>query len=170
MKKVLYIILGILLTACTDDIYTTVAADKGGIMRFEAVVIDQPESRGKVLDVRENNVTRDFYLGRPSGVDWLSDNDAVTISGSKATVAPNFTGDVTLTATSGKYDREIILTVDSTGGVNGVDADSEVMSEKFFTLSGMEVAKPEAADGEIYIVVRTFANGNTATSKFVNNK
>lgn len=117
-----------------------------------------------------NNVTRDFYLGRPSGVDWLSDNDAVTISGSKATVAPNFTGDVTLTATSGKYDREIILTVDSTGGVNGVDADSEVVSEKFFTLSGMEVAKPEAADGEIYIVVRTFANGNTATSKFVNNK
>ena len=75
MKKVLYIILGILLTACTDDIYTTVAADKGGIMRFEAVVIDQPESRGKVLDVSDNNVTRDFKAGDSFGLFIIDGND-----------------------------------------------------------------------------------------------
>ena len=75
MKKVLYIILGILLTACTDDIYTTVAADKGGIMKFEAVVIDQPESRGKVLDVSDNNVTRDFKAGDSFGLFIIDGND-----------------------------------------------------------------------------------------------
>ena len=75
MKKVLYIILGILLTACTDDIYTTVAADKGGIMRFEAVVIDQPESRGKVLDVSDNDVTRDFKAGDSFGLFIIDGND-----------------------------------------------------------------------------------------------
>lgn len=68
MKKVLYIIIGILLTACTDDIYTTVAADKGGIMKFEAVVIDQPEGRGMVLNVNDNDITRDFKPGDSFGL------------------------------------------------------------------------------------------------------
>lgn len=117
-----------------------------------------------------NQVTQNFNLGRPSGVDWLSDNEAVSVNGSVATVASNFSGEVKMTASSGKYDRIIVLNVDTTGGVNDIDADSEVVKEVFFNLAGLEVAKPEAADGQVYIVVRTFANGTTATSKFVNNK
>ena len=94
----------------------------------------------------------------------------MSVNGSVATVASNFSGEVTMTASSGKYDRIIVLNVDTTGGVNDIDADSEVVTEVFFNLAGLEVAKPEAADGQVYIVVLTFANGTTATSKFVNNK
>lgn len=68
MKKLIYIISCILLTACNDDIYTTVAADKGGIMKFEAVVIDQPEGRGMVLNVNDNDITRDFKPGDSFGL------------------------------------------------------------------------------------------------------
>ncbi|MGN1245059.1 MAG: fimbrillin family protein [Muribaculaceae bacterium] len=86
MKKLLYIIIGILLTACNDDVYTTDAANEGVAMRFEAVVIDQPESRGKVIDVNDNDVTRDFKPGDSFGLFIIdgSDNFVTEIDGKSA--------------------------------------------------------------------------------------
>lgn len=68
MKKVLYIIIGILLTACNDDVCTTNGTDAGAAMRFEAIVIDQPEGRGMVLNVNDNDITRDFKPGDSFGL------------------------------------------------------------------------------------------------------
>lgn len=75
MKKLIYIISCILLTACNDDVCTTNGTDAGAAMRFEAIVIDQPESRGKVLDVSDNNVTRDFKAGDSFGLFIIDGND-----------------------------------------------------------------------------------------------
>lgn len=68
MKKLIYIITCILLTACNDDVCTTTGTDAGAAMRFEAIVIDQPEGRGMVLDVNDNNITRDFKPGDSFGL------------------------------------------------------------------------------------------------------
>ena len=51
MKKLIYILFILLLTACRDDLNSPLAEDKGTPMKFEAVVIDAPQSRGQVLDV-----------------------------------------------------------------------------------------------------------------------
>lgn len=75
MKKLIYIISCILLTACNDDVCTTNGTDAGAAMRFEAIVIDQPESRGKVLDVSDNDVTRDFKAGDSFGLFIIDGND-----------------------------------------------------------------------------------------------
>lgn len=68
MKKLIYIITCILLTACNDDVCTTTGTEAGAAMRFEAIVIDQPEGRGMVLDVNDNDIIRDFKPGDSFGL------------------------------------------------------------------------------------------------------
>ena len=69
MKKLIYIIIGIILTACSDDIYTSSESSaEGYAMRFEVTVIDQPQTRGEVIDVTDNEITRDFKKGDSFGL------------------------------------------------------------------------------------------------------
>ena len=76
MKKLIYIILCLMLMACSDDIYTPSDSPVvGQAMRFEAVVIDQPQTRGKVLDVNDNDVTRDLKAGDSFGLFIIDSND-----------------------------------------------------------------------------------------------
>ena len=75
MKKLIYIISCILLTACNDDVCTTNGTDAGAAMRFEAIVIDQPEGRGMVLNVNDNDITRDFKAGDSFGLFIIDGND-----------------------------------------------------------------------------------------------
>lgn len=66
MNKLIYILLGALLVACQDEL--NVPASGGGesdvagrVLRFEVVVEDgSHSSRGQVLDVYDNYITRDF--------------------------------------------------------------------------------------------------------------
>lgn len=69
MMKLIYIIIGIILTACSDDIYTSSESSaEGHTMRFEVTVIDQPQTRGEVIDVTDNEITRDFKKGDSFGL------------------------------------------------------------------------------------------------------
>ena len=69
MKKLIYIIIGIILTACSDDIYTSLESSaEGHTMRFEVTVIDQPQTRGEVIGVTDNEITRDFKKGDSFGL------------------------------------------------------------------------------------------------------
>ena len=72
MKKLIYIIIGLILTACSDDIYTSSESSEssaeGHAMRFEVTVIDQPQTRGEVIDVTDNEITRDFKKGDSFGL------------------------------------------------------------------------------------------------------
>ena len=77
MKKLIYIIIGIILTACSDDIYTSSESSaEGHAMRFEVTVIDQPQTRGQVIDVNDNDVTRDFKKGDSFGLFIIDGNGA----------------------------------------------------------------------------------------------
>ena len=69
MKKLIYIIIGIILTACSDDIYmSSESSAEGHAMRFDVTVIDQPQTRGEVIDVMDNEITRDFKKGDSFGL------------------------------------------------------------------------------------------------------
>lgn len=86
MKKLIYILFILLLTACRDDLNSPLAEDKGTPMKFEAVVIDAPQSRGQVLDVYNNDITRDFKSGDSFGLFILdgSNNFVTLIDGHNA--------------------------------------------------------------------------------------
>ena len=75
MKKLVYIILCLMLMACNDDIYLSSDSAVGHAMRFEVTVIDQPQTRGKVLDVNDNEVTRDFKAGDSFGLFIIDGNN-----------------------------------------------------------------------------------------------
>ena len=76
MKKLIYIIIGIILTACSDDIYTSSESSaEGHAMRFEVTVIDQPQTRGEVIDVTDNEITRDFKKGDSFGLFIIDGNN-----------------------------------------------------------------------------------------------
>lgn len=120
-------------------------------------------------DTRDK-VTKHFHVGRPSGIDWLWDNDdALSISGADATVAANYRGSVTLTATCGKYERTVVLQLDTESGVDEVDAANEVVSESWYTATGVQVPGPQP-DGQLYIRVARYANGKVVTSKVLPRK
>ena len=62
--------------ACSDDIYTPSDSPAvGQAMRFDAVVIDQPQTRDAVIDVYDNYVTRDFKAGDSFGLFIIDGND-----------------------------------------------------------------------------------------------
>lgn len=87
MKKLIYIIIGIILTACSDDIYTSSESSaEGHAMRFEVTVIDQPQTRGEVKDVTDNEITRDFKKGDSFGLFIIDsyDNFVSRIDGKNA--------------------------------------------------------------------------------------
>ena len=69
MKKLIYIIIGLILTACSDDIFTSSESSaEGHAMRFEVTVIEEPQTKGEVIDVNSNEVTRDFKKGDSFGL------------------------------------------------------------------------------------------------------
>ena len=57
-----------MLMACNDDIYLSSDSAVGHAMRFEVTVIDQPQTRGEVIDVTDNEITRDFKKGDSFGL------------------------------------------------------------------------------------------------------
>lgn len=74
MKKLIYILLCLLLMACRDEVDAPSDTLTGRAMRFEATVIDQPQTRGQVLDVNDNNITHDFYPGDSFGLFIIDGN------------------------------------------------------------------------------------------------
>ena len=75
MKKLIYILLCLLLMACRDEVDAPSDTLTGRAMRFEATVIDQPQTRGQVLDVNDNNITHDFYPGDSFGLFIIDGNN-----------------------------------------------------------------------------------------------
>ena len=73
--------------ACSDDLYMPSSSPaEGQALRFEVTVIDQPQTRGAVLDVYDNYVTRDFKSGDSFGMFIIDDNNQFvsTIDGKNA--------------------------------------------------------------------------------------
>lgn len=128
-----------------------------------AVVLAEGDSR--------NSVTRSFKVGNPKGIKWTASVPALSIEGNDATWTATYEGEVELTATIGDFSKTVKVTANvTTTGIDSVtsEAGKDVVSEAYFTTSGLEVAKPTAADGQIYIVVFTYSDGSVSTVKLIN--
>jgi hypothetical protein len=112
-----------------------------------------------------DNVASAFHLGLPEGVTWTG-NALVSLEGNVGT--PTGTGTVTLTAKKGEYSKKVTLTLVSATGIGSISADKTVVDEVYFTTSGVRIAKPTVADGQVYIVVATYSDGSVKSFKVVN--
>ena len=88
MKQRIYIILCLALTACSDDMHMSSEPADGQAMRFEVTVIDQPQTKGQVIDVKDNKVTRDFKKGDSFGL-FIIDGSGAFVTQIDSTSAKN---------------------------------------------------------------------------------
>ena len=79
MKQLIYIILCLALTACSDDMHMSSEPAEGQAMRFEVTVLDQPQTKGQVIDIKDNKVTHDFKKGDSFGL-FIIDGDGNFVS------------------------------------------------------------------------------------------
>lgn len=114
-------------------------------MLYSAAVIVAPNDT-------YDNVTTNFNVGTPGGVQWTASVDAIAFDGNTAKfTAPN-SGDVTLTASLGELKRTFTIKTNAVAsGINDMEADQNADAE-YYSIQGIRVANPE--QGEIYIVRR----------------
>ena len=111
-------------------------------------------------------VTRDFKVGNPEGVTWTVSVPAVTIDGNDARFGQEaFTGEFTLTARAGKHSHTYTLTADNASALDSLTAGKEIASERYFTISGVEINKEAAISGEVYVVLTIYTDGSSVTRK-----
>ena len=116
------------------------------------------------------SVTQNFYVGVPDGVTWSASPSYVAIDGNTATFTQDYTGTLTMTATSGDVSVSTDLTCNiGTADIGKIAADGvrNVTSEKFYTISGLQVDKPAGDAKNVYIVVRTYDDNTIETMKEV---
>ncbi len=118
----------------------------------------------------ESSVTTDFFVGAPEGVDWSSSVSNISFSGFNAMFDDReYVGKATLTATASDLTRTFeILCNKKSAGVSAVYSEKVVVKEVYYNVSGIEVPKPVSHDGNVYMIVRTYDDGTTATEKFFN--
>lgn len=61
----------------------------------------------------------------------------------------------------------LTLNVEEATGINDVSGKT-VVGEAYYTVGGAKVAKPEANDGQIYIIVRKYSDGSVKALKLRN--
>ena len=116
-----------------------------------------------------DSITGAFHIGCPDNVTWVANNEEVTINGNDVTIPDGYTGSLAMTATAG----EIAVTTNLTcaagsGGISGLENDCRtIISEKLYTVSGIQVAEPTDGPKAIHIVVRTYSDGTIETLKEV---
>lgn len=109
---------------------------------------------GETLD----RITTPFSVGNPEGIEWKSSLPEIEISGGKAVFKENVFGDAVLTASLGGYSKQVGITLDVTTGVNFIDSDKDVISEKWYDLEGRELREGLEHAVGIYVVVRRYAD------------
>ena len=116
-----------------------------------------------------SSITTGFNVGTPDGVTWTASSGSVEIDGNTVTFSESFSGTLTMTATCGDYSVATELTCNVV--VSGIEALGEdgrtVVGEKFYTVSGAQVAEPAEDSKAVYIVVKTYDDGTTETVKEV---
>ena len=112
-----------------------------------------------------SSITGTFYVGAIDGVTWTASQPVVDVYGNSVLFNTSYTGTLTMTATAGDVSVATELTCSSTSvGTSQIGTDSRtVVSERYYTPSGLQVAKP--LQGAIYIVVRTYSDGTSQAVK-----
>ena len=117
-----------------------------------------------------SSITSGFNVGTPDGVTWTALPDVIKFSGNEALFTETYSGTLKVTATCGDASVSTYLTCAVvTTGISSIGSDEarEVVSEKFYTVGGAQVAEPTEGARAIYIVVKTYDDDTTETVKEV---
>lgn len=114
-------------------------------------------------------VTTTFHVGIPEGVEWSVVTPAVPLQfkGNAVRWTGKFSGDVILKASCGDFSKLISFSATETNALDTLSG-ATIVSQRFFTLDGIAVARPDIKDGKVYIVITTYDDGRTVTSKMAN--
>ena len=116
-----------------------------------------------------SNITTRFNAGQADGVYWTSEPGIVNVYSNVAYFSQTYTSELVMTAHCGEALASTTLTCNvDESGISSIDIDDAktVVSEKFYTTSGLLVGDaPADSQKAIYIVVRTFSDGTTETVK-----
>ncbi len=143
-----------------------VALDEAQVQAYAAaVVLADGDTYGNVTKSK-------FNVGHPEGVEWNAP-EVISIDGNVASVTEASKASVKLVATVVVNDKvtevpwNLTLNIDEVSGINDVNGKA-VVDEAYYTVGGVKVSKPQAADGQIYIVVRKFSDGSVDAVKLRN--
>lgn len=114
------------------------------------------------------NITKAFKVGGVPHVTWTSNCPALTISGNDAQFTSDYTGKITLTATTDELSKTVEVTASATSGVEGLEA-SDILGIRYFNAAGVEVAKESLTAGDVYVTVTTYTDGTVRTAKVIYN-
>lgn len=113
-------------------------------------------------------ITNQFHVGGGSAVTWTANTPAISFEDGFARFVDTYVGPLTITKTVGDFIQSYQYSANLKTGVDDIEV-SDIVSETYYTTSGVEVAKPAAADGQVYLVVRKLTDGTTSVVKVVNN-
>ena len=114
-----------------------------------------------------SSITTGFNVGTPDGVTWTASSGSVEIDGNNVTFSESYSGTLTMTATSGNVSvaTELTCNVVVSGISDITGGDREMVEERFYNLSGAQIAEPEDGAKAIYIVVKTYDDGTSEAVK-----
>lgn len=115
-------------------------------------------------------ITGSFFTGAADGVTWTPSIANVSQANANKWIWTEaaYTGKLVMTATAGDLTRRVELDVDKKSGIEDLDADADVIAETWYTLTGLQVSRPAERDGQIYVVVRRYADGTSRTLRIRN--
>ncbi len=153
------------------------AKDDADVLTHAAAVVLATE------DSYDNVTNYKFNVGNPDGTAWTPSSSIVVINGNDAQVTEVCQIEVTLTnkttsdsqqapgtkAYSGNDGVDWILKLNvNEAGIDDNTLGKVVAQEAYYTVNGILVEKPEANDGQIYIVVRKYTDGTMNAVKIRN--
>lgn len=135
---------------------------------FEGDTLAQFMAAAVVLNAGDSyrHVNRQFTVGTPDGTTWTwTPANALQLSGN--TMLAQALGAVTLTKTCGNYSRSYLLNIDSTNGINDVEADAgaTVVAVEYFDLQGRSLGNQRPQGRGLSIERVTLSNGTVKARK-----
>jgi len=117
-----------------------------------------------------DHVTTWFHLGNEDGTTWASDNELFYWNSydNIGYLHDAYYGLMNIYAECEGFIAYWPLTFSTTSGINEQSATKTLVGETYYNVAGQEIAKPDRADGQVYIIVRTYSDGTKQSVKVRN--
>lgn len=117
-----------------------------------------------------SKITGAFKVGNPAGIVWTADQaDLIAVAGNDVTFTKAYTGDVALTATLGDFTKTVTVAVSvGTSGIDSINDADNIVETIYYTVAGQQVARPQVADGKVYVAIVKYADGTVKAVKILN--
>lgn len=145
----------------TYPVVASAAKNENAIFNAAQLIVAEGDTYDKV--------TTNFHVGASEMVKWASNCSALQFEGEYAKFLALYTGEIAVEATCGDLVKSYTLQVEvKSVGLDEINAETEVVEAVYFTVAGVQVPKPEYADGKVYVVIMKYADGSQKVVKLIN--